>query len=946
MRASPANTNRITARSLVLGILFAALFAILTVYFENRKYLIPTANQIPVLPYMLLLTSVLLLNPLCRLLRVVRQLSMAEILVVFTMGMVSSGISTFGLSAQLVPVIGAPFNQHWNTQQTEWNRYVVPFLNEHFFISEPGIRAAARDYCDAVDEAREMRKVDEMTARDRGAAETVATGAAYPSQEAAQQMERIRSQAELIAERKAVLVALEENAMKKVAVFRRGLPRELRAYPGFLPLAGDDANSYFGRMGRLVYGKRAAQHLRRALAAMRALPSDATLSAEARRAVAGRLKIAADILAPLGAADECESAKLALGERDTELAAAIVEFDRCLVELNERKRRVAAEAAKGLAREIRKLERRKERLNQSREKLATRLERALLQIEVTARVAAVLTDLKELRNALSGEQAAPHPVAAVRRRINDALARFPSFDASWRRCLLGDVPWWHWTKPLLRWGLLIGFTYILLMTFNVLIFRQWAHNEKLIYPLAELPEILVGREDGGTRVVPDVFRSGLFWLGLAVSGGFMGWNLLAKTGAVPGLKPFDLGNWWGEYTRNTALAGLGSAGRSSIFFTMIGLAFLIPKHVSFSMWFFYVLFMVQTLVLVWTGYGVSLRSFPSEWWYTWNFCSAEASGALVVFASVVLFKCRKYLLSALWPASVRDLAVDDRRELRISSALFLACSAGLVVTLWRGMGANLYYAVFAYAIIMVVTIGLVRAVAEGGVLGFQAHIGPFHFVRHLFGFNKAWTSASLFAPLMVYHAVLFLDIKTFIAPAMANCLKIRDDLRLARGRFHAAMALAIFGSAAVAVVVTLMMCYDTGADAMHRWFHVGFPQGLFNRVADVAKTPPTPTSDGALWLLFGAGAMAALLFFRQRIFWLPHPIGLIMLVNPLIGGHWFSILLGWMAKTLVAKYGNKSVYVRARGFFVGLIVGEIAIVALAMTLSYAMNKNLGIDLNR
>ena len=82
------------------------------------------------------------------------------------------------------------------------------------------------------------------------------------------------------------------------------------------------------------------------------------------------------------------------------------------------------------------------------------------------------------------------------------------------------------------------------------------------------------------------------------------------------------------------------SARSHIFFTLIGLTFLIPARISFSLWFFYLCYMVQLLILVGAGRGVNENSFPLEWYYTLNFQTAEGGGALMVFASVVLFKCR------------------------------------------------------------------------------------------------------------------------------------------------------------------------------------------------------------------------------------------------------------------------------------------------------------------
>jgi len=71
-----------------------------------------------------------------------------------------------------------------------------------------------------------------------------------------------------------------------------------------------------------------------------------------------------------------------------------------------------------------------------------------------------------------------------------------------------------------------------------------------------------------------------------------------------------------------------------------------------------------------------------------------------------------------------------------------------------------------------------------------------------------------------------------------------------------------------------------------------------------------------------------------------------MLANTLMGVYWFSIFLGWFAKSLIAKYGGKDTYAKVRGAFIGLIVGELVIVVLAMILAYSLGLYSNITLNR
>ena len=997
-----SQTGKITVRSLLVGAFFSALFSFVTVYSENRNELLPTATQIAVMPYVLLFLSVLLINPLCRLVRFVRTFSVAEILTVFAMGSVSAGISTFGLASQLVPVVSSLNNQHWNTQQAKWDIYVEPYVNDDYFISTPGTREAAGDYAQALSGFRELRSIFRLAsnvvgrqealkvaeadlrhveqAEDDPATKTAkigrATRALRFAQKAVEQAETAwepyRAEYEIpqvlatypalieAAERKmeqkrAALAELHADAFKAVDTFRRGLTEEgKRAIPGFVKSPQENFSTYLARLRRLRCGMGSLKSLRAAVPLLESSDAAARqdgLSPQQRTELDGLLQEAAEALAPVGDPSDDQELKEGLKAESEKLAEELLGVNAQLKQLRQERRSAPATEFKRLDSAIGRLAGRAATIQGKQKSLKVELEGVESRLSVTEKVADTVGALEELRASL----AAPEPVAAaaVTRSLNEIVARYSFFDGTLRRFLIGEVPWSIWVRPLLRWGLLIGLKYLILMTFNVLIFRQWAHNEKLIYPLAELPEMLAGASVtepvSPDEVVPPLYKRGLFWAGFTITAVIQGWNLLCSTGKVSGLAAIKLSFPWDDYIKGSLFQGLVGEGRFEIFFTMIGLSFLVPAKISFSLWIFFLLYLGQILVLVWLGYGVNLRSFPAEWWSTLNFHYAEGGGALLVFAVVVLWKCRKYLFCFFTPASVAMLEPGERKELRISSFLFVFGSLALVVMLWQSMGANLFYTCFFYLVVLVITIGLVRAVAEGGILGFQCWFGPFHLIRSLFGLGKAWTSASLYAPLMTFYSVMFLDIKTFIAPAMANCVKIRDDLKLSRIRFHLAMILGIGLATVTAVGAHLLLAYDKGADAMHAWFYVSFPKKtLFKCIVSMTTMGPSEAAtSGALWLAFGAVLMALLLYGRRHLFWLPHPIGMIMLVNPLMRAYWSSIFLGWLAKSLVTKYGNKETYLKGRRFFIGMILGEVLCVAAAVLVAYALHMTkVGVSMNK
>ena len=69
--------------------------------------------------------------------------------------------------------------------------------------------------------------------------------------------------------------------------------------------------------------------------------------------------------------------------------------------------------------------------------------------------------------------------------------------------------------------------------------------------------------------------------------------------------------------------------------------------------------------------------------------------------------------------------------------------------------------------------------------------------------------------------------------------------------------------------------------------------------------------------------MTLILIGRRSFFWIPHPIGMVLFINPVMLGFWGSIMIGWMAKNIVSKYCSEEQYLSIRCFFVGLIIGHL-----------------------
>jgi hypothetical protein len=129
---------------------------------------------------------------------------------------------------------------------------------------------------------------------------------------------------------------------------------------------------------------------------------------------------------------------------------------------------------------------------------------------------------------------------------------------------------------------------------------------------------------------------------------------------------------------------------------------------------------------------------------------------------------------------------------------------------------------------------------------------------------------------------------------------------------------------------------DWGARANSRWLIVE-PTVQYTR--DQYNFNYSPVGHMAFGFVF----TGALSFLRLRFTgWPLHPIGYLM-IGTFPGHHlWFSIMIGWMAKTLIVRFGGPRMFVDAKPFFLGLIVGESAAAGLWLVMGIGLGA-LGMD---
>ncbi|HLA41771.1 MAG TPA: DUF6785 family protein, partial [Candidatus Glassbacteria bacterium] len=97
------------------------------------------------------------------------------------------------------------------------------------------------------------------------------------------------------------------------------------------------------------------------------------------------------------------------------------------------------------------------------------------------------------------------------------------------------APWEVWAGPLFWWFSLIACILLGCFCLSVILRKQWSENERLAFPLVELPLMLVQQPEPGRRL-PRFFGERPFWIGFGVPAAMLLWNTAGHF--LPGLPVF------------------------------------------------------------------------------------------------------------------------------------------------------------------------------------------------------------------------------------------------------------------------------------------------------------------------------------------------------------------------------------------------------------------------
>ncbi len=485
-----------------------------------------------------------------------------------------------------------------------------------------------------------------------------------------------------------------------------------------------------------------------------------------------------------------------------------------------------------------------------------------------------------------------------------------------------SIPYYAWLKPMgfvLLFVLVFSFLGICLM---VLFRKQWVEKERLIYPLTILPLEMVKKEKNSR--VPKLFKNKQFWLSffIVVIYYFLNWFTRRVTG-TPMLK---LGGHIYLFRRNATL-------RLNPYFPILGLAYLMPRNVSFSLWLFHILFTFQNGFLNMRGFKI-----PGT---NEHFCGRtaittfEAGGAMLMFVASLFLRARQHLTDCFKKALNRNYPVDDSKEmLSYRVATFgTIISFILMVSFMRYFGMPLFASFMFVLFSVAVFIGLARIICQAGLPAAQAQCIPSAYTSYLLPPEIVSPQGYVAMGLQYSWAA---DIRTSIMMATGNSLKIQEEARISPRLLSTSIIIAIIVSYVASAWMHIRGGYAIGAlnastsgasGGGGPWFFGGqMANCISNFIIPKLTSPISKEIIFSRYLFTGIGAllMGGLMFLHSKFLWWPiHYLGFPIAESQPLGNWWFAIFIAWLIKGLILRFGGHNVYKKSVPFFLGMILGHI-----------------------
>ncbi len=468
------------------------------------------------------------------------------------------------------------------------------------------------------------------------------------------------------------------------------------------------------------------------------------------------------------------------------------------------------------------------------------------------------------------------------------------------------TPFAAWLPTLALWTPFWLALYWTIACWSLLFFPRWEEQEKLVFPLVQVPVELT---EGLPVAVPAVLRNKLFWAGFFVSTAL--YVLKGLHTYFPSVPDINLQKNIGQvFAGGPAVVYNGLP--LHVYPEMIGIAYLLSAEVGFSVWFFYHFRLFQHFIRLALGF----RQNPG------SFFEAQTIGGYIMLAAAMLWSARGYLDGVIRHAlggSGETLPGADRgHPYRLAVWGFVF---GLAFMLYwcTQAGMTLTWAAMQWVVYPFVALVVARVVAEAGMFIYSAPFRLNQVLVEMFG-PKAIGRENI----LMLFATSWSEIRgtaTQNAPYWFQALKLVSAVDVSRVQFLWLAMAAIALTIGISHVLSLHVIYTWSVPKLGWW-----PSGSsLNTTRTLVRYLQNPRRYGATeWSALVAGGLFTwfLVYMRQRFTWWPfHPLGYVTWLGWPTHRYWFSVAIGWAWKVVTVRFFGFKAFGVMRPLAFGLVTG-------------------------
>ncbi len=490
----------------------------------------------------------------------------------------------------------------------------------------------------------------------------------------------------------------------------------------------------------------------------------------------------------------------------------------------------------------------------------------------------------------------------------------------------GSVPWASWLLPTGVWLILVGLVYTAFMGMAAVVYKLWADEEHLSFPLTRLPLELITEQTG----VDDFLRNKLMWIGFALPVLYFGMNgLHAIWPQFPHITPYHQLRFEGMPWTNirTTTMWFSLAG--------VGLFYLLPSEMSLSLWFFFLFARFQELVAgIVVGPVAGAAHAASA-----RFVADETTG--VCFALVGLMVYTGWVrVRDIWQRQARGEADAGNTLVGFRTAAWLVGLAVVgIVIWWYVAGGSVAVALVEFGIYMFVqAVIMARATSDAGVPMTEGSFTPFD-VWGYFG-RRSKVGPTNLTLLAFSNALFSRDLRGITLTGMLDAQSMADGVHLQRRKLAWVVVVVLLVAILASGYIHLALSYQRGGVTMYSYTYRGNNIQFWREHTPLVEGVDEYQPSRPIWFALGIVLCAFLGMMRRLYVWWPlHPLGAALSVTWIMIVFWFPALVAWVAKSIITRYGGSRIYMQLRPLFLGLIFGEFFMAVFWTTISFAFDTN-------